>query len=53
MEQSTADASLELVRHQLDNLVTLRWTGSWTPEDEADYHRLAQREAVLLGHRPA
>jgi hypothetical protein len=42
------DATLEVVRRQLDDMVAWRATGQWTTSDEAHYARLAEHEAMLL-----
>jgi len=47
--RSEADATLECVRHQLRDLVTLRSSGVWSAHDQDRYMRLAKHEAALLG----
>jgi HD-GYP domain-containing protein (c-di-GMP phosphodiesterase class II) len=47
------DATLELLRRQLNDMVALRATGQWTASDENHYARLAEHEAMLLGRRTA
>jgi HD-GYP domain-containing protein (c-di-GMP phosphodiesterase class II) len=46
---SNADATLEYVRHRLDDLVALRASGVWSDHDQDRYLRLAEHEADLLG----
>jgi hypothetical protein len=46
---SNADATLEYVRHRLNDLVALRASGVWSDHDQDRYVRLAEHEADLLG----